>query len=51
MALLLEHLTSKAAIDDAIRHTKDKVLILRFGRASDIGCMQQDYIVCRAHLE
>lgn len=44
-ALLLPQLATKAALDDAIRSTKDKVLVLRFGRATDIVCMQQDDIV------
>ncbi|GLE10373.1 hypothetical protein PINS_up022474 [Pythium insidiosum] len=47
-SLLLETLRTKAAIDDAIRHTKDKVLVLRFGRASDLVCMQQDDLVMSA---
>lgn len=44
-SLLLEHLASKAAVDDAIRLTKDKVVVLRFGRSTDLVCMQQDDIV------
>jgi hypothetical protein len=44
-SLLLEQLASKAAVDDAIRLTKDKVVVLRFGRATDLVCMQQDNIV------
>lgn len=43
--LLLPQLETKAALDDAIRGTKDKVLVLRFGRAADLVCMQQDDIV------
>jgi hypothetical protein len=45
MSYLLQHLETKSAIDEAIRGIKDKVLILRFGRASDIVCMQLDDIV------
>lgn len=44
-SLLLTQLTTKAALDDAIRITKDQVVVLRFGRATDIVCMQQDDIV------
>ncbi|KAG7390323.1 Thioredoxin-like protein 4B [Phytophthora pseudosyringae] len=44
-SLLLEQLASKAAVDDAVRGTKDRVLVLRFGRASDTVCLQQDDIV------
>ncbi|RLN70540.1 hypothetical protein BBJ28_00005206, partial [Nothophytophthora sp. Chile5] len=44
-SLLLEHLTTKAAVDDAIRNTKDRVLVLRFGHAADSSCLQQDDIV------
>jgi hypothetical protein len=44
-SLLLERLSTKAAVDDAIRSTKDKVLVLRFGRENDLVCMQQDDIV------
>ncbi|TMW63343.1 hypothetical protein Poli38472_002284 [Pythium oligandrum] len=50
-SLLLEQLTTKAAIDDAIRSTKDKVLILRFGRASDLVCMQQDDVLAKCERE
>ncbi|ETL42771.1 hypothetical protein L916_06562, partial [Phytophthora nicotianae] len=34
-SFLLEQLSTKVAVDDAIRGTKDRVLVLRFGRASD----------------
>lgn len=44
-SLLLEQLTNKAAVDDAIRLTQDKVVVLRFGRAADVVCMQQDDVV------
>jgi hypothetical protein len=46
-SLLLEQLASKSAVDGAIRGTKDRVLVLRFGRASDVVCLQQDDIVRR----
>ena len=44
-ALLLEQLVTKAAVDDAIRGTRDRVLVLRLGRALDIACLQQDDVV------
>ncbi|KUF99228.1 hypothetical protein AM588_10011318 [Phytophthora nicotianae] len=44
-SFLLEQLSTKVAVDDAIRGTKDRVLVLRFGRASDTVCLQQDDIV------
>ncbi|KAJ0404996.1 hypothetical protein P43SY_004913 [Pythium insidiosum] len=48
---MLKSLRTKAAIDDAIRHTKDKVLVLRFGRASDLVCMQQDDVLAKTERE
>ncbi|KDO22123.1 thioredoxin-like protein 4B [Saprolegnia parasitica CBS 223.65] len=51
MAYLLEALPTKAAIDDAIRGTKDKVLVLRFGRSSDAVCLQMDDILARCEVE
>lgn len=44
-SLMLAQLGSKQQVDEAIRDTKDKVVVLRFGRASDLVCMQQDDIV------
>ncbi|GAB9477455.1 hypothetical protein Gpo141_00014532, partial [Globisporangium polare] len=49
--LLLTQLTTKAALDDAIRLTKDQVAVLRFGRAADIVCMQQDDILAKCERE
>lgn len=45
MAFLLKELGSKAEVDSAIKNTLDKVLVLRFGRSQDAGCMQVDDIV------
>lgn len=45
MSLLLRKLTTKRDIDKAIRSTEDLVLVLRFGRESDLTCMQLDEIV------
>ncbi|TDH70560.1 hypothetical protein CCR75_005483 [Bremia lactucae] len=50
-SLLLEQLSTKAAVDDAIRSTKDRVLVLRFGRAKDLVCLQQDAILARSERE
>lgn len=46
MEHLLTTLTRKQEIDSIIRDTIDKVLVLRFGRASDAVCLQLDDIVC-----
>ncbi len=45
MSYLLKKLDSKKDIDAAIKETQDKVLVLRFGRAEELGTMQQDEIV------
>ncbi|OQR94458.1 hypothetical protein ACHHYP_01290 [Achlya hypogyna] len=51
MAYLLQALPTKAAIDSAIRETKDKVLVLRFGRCTDAVCLQMDDILARCEVE
>jgi hypothetical protein len=43
-ALLLT-LRRKREVDTAIRDTLDKVLVLRFGRATDAACLHLDDIV------
>jgi len=45
MSYLLKKLSSKQEVDDVIRSTEDLVLVLRFGRDSDLTCMQLDEIV------
>jgi len=45
MSYLLKKLSSKKEVDDVIKSTEDLVLVLRFGRDSDITCMQLDEIV------
>lgn len=45
MSYLLTTLTKKKEIDTIIRDTIDKVLVLRFGRATDVLCLQLDDIV------
>ncbi|XP_010243975.1 PREDICTED: thioredoxin-like protein 4B [Nelumbo nucifera] len=45
MSFLLTTLTKKREVDSIIRDTIDKVLVLRFGRASDAVCLQLDDIL------
>ncbi|KAJ9072275.1 Thioredoxin-like protein 4B [Entomophthora muscae] len=45
MSLFLSSLKTKAEIDQAILSTVDKVLVLRFGKASDLPCLQTDNIL------
>jgi len=45
MSYLLNKLCSKQEVDDVIRLTEDLVLVLRFGRDSDLTCIQLDEIV------
>ena len=47
---LLTVLTKKQEVDTIIRDTIDKVLVLRFGRASDPVCLQLDDVVCHLSL-
>lgn len=42
---LLPTLRLKSEVDTAIRDTLDKVLVLRFGRATDAACLHLDDIV------
>jgi hypothetical protein len=42
---LLPTLQRKREVDTAIRDTLDKVLVLRFGRATDAACLHLDDIV------
>lgn len=44
-SLFLKKLETKVAIDEVIRNTKQKVVVMRFGRSGDIVCMQMDEIV------
>jgi len=50
MSYLLKKLSSKQEIDDVVRSTEDLVLVLRFGRDSDLTCMQLDEIVSCCNL-
>ncbi len=45
MSYVLSKLESKKDVDNAIRCTEDKVLVLRFGREGDQECMRLDDIV------
>ncbi|XP_014673586.1 PREDICTED: thioredoxin-like protein 4B [Priapulus caudatus] len=45
MASLLEKLCTKSDIDNAIKSTEELVLVLRFGRESDLVCMELDEIL------
>ncbi len=42
---LLECLCSKKAVDSVIKGCEDKVLVLRFGRETDLVCMELDDLV------
>jgi hypothetical protein len=45
MSYVLTTLTKKREVDTIIRDTIDKVLVLRFGRASDAVCLHLDDVV------
>jgi hypothetical protein len=45
MSYVLTALTKKREVDTIIRDTIDKVLVLRFGRASDAVCLHLDDVV------
>ncbi|OMO74755.1 mRNA splicing factor, thioredoxin-like U5 snRNP [Corchorus capsularis] len=51
MSYLLQTLTKKREVDTIIRDTIDKVLVLRFGRASDAVCLQLDDILAKTARE
>ncbi|XP_030454714.1 uncharacterized protein LOC115676014 [Syzygium oleosum] len=51
MAYLLNTLRQKREVDSAVRDTIDKVLVLRFGRASDAVCLQLDDILAKSARE
>uniref|UniRef100_A0A2I3GYH7 Thioredoxin like 4B n=1 Tax=Nomascus leucogenys TaxID=61853 RepID=A0A2I3GYH7_NOMLE len=44
MSFLLPKLTSKKEVDQVIKSTAEKVLVLRFGRDEDPVCLQLDDI-------
>uniref|UniRef100_A0A5B7C2F3 Thioredoxin-like protein 4B n=1 Tax=Davidia involucrata TaxID=16924 RepID=A0A5B7C2F3_DAVIN len=51
MSYLLTTLTKKQEVDSIIRDTIDKVLVLRFGRASDAVSLQLDDILSKSARE
>ncbi|KAK4743812.1 hypothetical protein SAY87_010124 [Trapa incisa] len=51
MSYLLPTLSKKAEVDSVIRDTIDKVLVLRFGRSSDAGCLQLDDTLAKSARE
>eukprot|EP00249_Psilotum_nudum_P021130 c27983_g1_i2 orf=252-707(+) len=51
MNYLLPNLMQKQDVDKLICDTLDKVLVLRFGRASDAVCMQLDEILAKSARE
>ncbi|KAF6171042.1 hypothetical protein GIB67_014622 [Kingdonia uniflora] len=51
MSCIIPTLTKKLEVDSIIRDTIDKVLILRFGRASDPICLELDGILAKSARE
>ncbi|KAE7997962.1 hypothetical protein FH972_002548 [Carpinus fangiana] len=51
MSYALTALTKKREVDTIIRDTIDKVLVLRFGRASDAVCLHLDDVLCKSARE
>ncbi|XP_043838033.1 thioredoxin-like protein 4B isoform X1 [Dromiciops gliroides] len=49
MSLLLPKLASKKEVDQAIKSTAEKVLVLRFGRDEDPVCLQIDDILSKTY--
>ncbi|KAI4967772.1 hypothetical protein ZWY2020_014967 [Hordeum vulgare] len=47
-SVVLTTLRRKWEVDAAIRNTLDKVLVLRFGRASDAACLQLDDVLAKS---
>lgn len=47
MSFVLNKLSTKKEVDNAIKTCEDKVLVLRFGRETDTVCQQLDHIVRR----
>jgi len=45
MSFLLQTLTRNQDVDKLVTDTLDKLLVLRFGRATDVVCMQLGEIV------
>lgn len=47
-SFLLQNLSTKQEVDNAIRTTEDLVLVLRFGRDDDPVCLQIDHVLSKA---
>ena len=47
MSFVLKTLTTKEEVDEIIRNTEDKVVVLRFGRDTDAVCSQHDDILAK----
>ncbi|KAG9297121.1 hypothetical protein G9A89_019402 [Geosiphon pyriformis] len=45
---LLPTLTTKSEIDAIIRNTEELVVVLRFGRANDVVCLELDHVLSKA---
>ena len=45
MSYVLPRLMTKKDVDQAIKSTEDRILVLRFGREQDAVCLQLDDIV------
>lgn len=43
--MFLRQLKNKTEVDEVIQTVEEKVLVLRFGKDDEIGCMQTDDIV------
>ncbi|XP_071082876.1 thioredoxin-like protein 4B [Haliotis cracherodii] len=48
MSFLLPKLSTKKQVDNTIKDIEDLVLVLRFGRDDDHGCLQMDDILAKA---
>ncbi|KAI4994641.1 hypothetical protein ZWY2020_034282 [Hordeum vulgare] len=48
MGSMVGDLCGEREVDAAIRDTIDKVLVLRFGRASDAACLQLDDVLANS---
>mmetsp|Transcript_13211 Transcript_13211/g.33715 ORF Transcript_13211/g.33715 Transcript_13211/m.33715 type:complete len:151 (+) Transcript_13211:47-499(+) len=47
----LKRLTTKADVDNVIRNTDDKLVVLRFGRDDNVDCMQIDKVLDKCQRE
>lgn len=47
MSFVLQTLNQKSEVDNVIKSVAEKVLVLRFGRENDLGCLQCDDILAK----